>query len=118
MLDTCQRYTAGDGGRTYLKREGNNHPATSQKRALGESSPGRPLNRVSCKSSDLGTPDHISIKHTRPLQWHSRVLLPLPLHNLEPRLLVEEVVYLDHRLDVLLRGLPALAHERVVELLW
>lgn len=55
-------------------------------------------------------------KHIIPAR-NSRVLLPLPLQDLLPRLLVQEVMYLHHHLNVLLRGLPALAYERVVELL-
>lgn len=47
----------------------------------------------------------------------ARVLFPLPFQNFVPGLLVQEVVYLYHYLDVFFGRLPALAHERVVELL-
>lgn len=55
MLQGClkTRSKECEGGCTHLKRVGSSQPANSQKRALGESSPGRPLNFVSSSSSVL-----------------------------------------------------------------
>jgi hypothetical protein len=46
------------------------------------------------------------------------MISPFPLQHLLPRALVQEIVDLNHSLDVFLGGLPPLPNECVVKLLW
>jgi hypothetical protein len=97
---------------TYLNLEGRSHPANNNIRALGDNSPGRPLNRVNSGVFSL----HETVSY-RSLRDNCNIPRLFPLEDLLPGLLVQEIMNVDHSLDMFLGCLPTLAHQRVVELL-
>ncbi len=98
-----------------MKREGRSHPANNQNRAFGESSPGLPRKRTSSIVDDLYNQRSAVNSHEKEID--TRIDPLLPLHDFVPSAFVQEVVDLDHSLDVFLWGFPAFAHEGIVELL-
>ena len=103
--------------KTYLNLVGNSQPINIQNRALGDISPGRPLNLARCGSASPGlcrSVRHVSTETN--CNELSNALLPS--QYLFPCLLIQEIVYVHHRLDVLDGCLPALSNQRVVKLLW
>ena len=71
----------------------------------------------SCKLKILHTTQTVNTGRKSKAQVNIRILLLLPLDNFLPCSLIQKVVDLHHRLDMLLRGLPTFPHKRVMELL-